>query len=225
MSGTPEPARYDGLADWYDAQLESTSHRHRVLRANLTAGEGLCLDIGTGTGRDLPVIAELGWTPAGIELSTDQLRLARSRATNLVQGDAERLPFRAGAFAMALCSWMSTDVEHFDVVLAEAARVLRPGGRLLFYGVHPCFNGPHVQSGPDHSRIVHATYREAGRHLSSPWWGADGIRTKVGGMRHLPLADFLNAFIAAGLQICRVDEPDQTPVPSAIVVAATRMPR
>ncbi|HET9894052.1 MAG TPA: hypothetical protein VFQ44_03895 [Streptosporangiaceae bacterium] len=38
--------------------------------------------------------------------------------------------------------WISTDVDDFPAVPAEAARVMAPGGTLLFYGVHPCFNGP-----------------------------------------------------------------------------------
>lgn len=60
---------------------------------------------------------------------------------------------------------------------------------LPFYGVHPG------------SRLVHPTYREARRHTESPWWGTDGIRTKVGGMRHVPLAEFINAFVQADLKI------------------------
>jgi SAM-dependent methyltransferase len=93
MPRSTDSTRYDGLADWYDAQLETAPHRHEVLRAHLRVGEGPCLDIGCGTGRDLAVIAEFGWTPVGLELSADQLRLARGRGERLVQGDAERLPF------------------------------------------------------------------------------------------------------------------------------------
>lgn len=105
---------------------------------------------------------------------------------------------------MAVSSWTSTDVDHFDWMLAETARVLQPDGEFLFYGVHPCFNGPHVESGPDRSRIVHTTYRAAERHTSSPWWGDDGIRVK------------------AGLRIESLNEPDEEPVPYAIVVKARK---
>lgn len=126
---------------------------------------------------------------------------------------------------MAVSSWTSTDVDHFDWMLAETARVLQPDGEFLFYGVHPCFNGPHVESAPDRSRIVHTTYRAAERHTSSPWWGDDGIRVKAGGMRHLPLADFINAFVDAGLRIDSLHEPDEEPVPYAIVVKTRRADR
>lgn len=216
------PVRYDGIADWYDAQLGDAPHRDHVLRSHVGSGEGLCLDIGCGTGRSLPLLADLGWAPVGLELSADQLRLARNRASTLVQGTAERLPFADVTFPMVIASWISTDVEDFGRVLAEASRVLQPGGRFLFYGVHPCFNGPHVENREDRSRVIHPTYREARRHVAAPWWGADGIRTKAGGMRHVPLAPFLNAFVDAGLLIAHVDEPDDEPVPFAIVVASNK---
>lgn len=222
MQAPADRARYDGLADWYDEQLESAPHRHAVLRAHLPSGSGPCLDIGSGTGRDLAVIAEFGWTPIGLELSADQLRLARHRSSSLIQAAAERLPLRSNSCPMAVSSWTSTDVDHFDQMLAEVARILRPGGRFLFYGVHPCFNGPHVENGPDRSRIVHPTYADASRHVSSPWWGSDGIRIRAGGMRHVPLAAFLNAFLDAGLHLTHVAEPDEEPVPYAIVVIATK---
>lgn len=220
--GEARGARYDGVADWYDAQIEAAPHRPAVLKAHLPAGTGPCLDVGCGTGRDLAVIEELGWAPFGIELSGDQLRLARGRGTRLVQGDAERLPFGPNVFPMVVSSWTSTDVEHFDLMLTEVTRVLRPGGRFLFYGVHPCFNGPHVETGVDGTRIVHPSYREAQRHVWAPWWGVDGFRMKAGGMRHIPLAEFVNAFIGAALTITHVSEPDEEPVPHAIVIAATK---
>lgn len=50
--------------------------------------------------------------------------------------------FADGVFPTVVTIWISTDVDDFPAVPAEAARVMAPGGTLLFYGVHPCFNGP-----------------------------------------------------------------------------------
>lgn len=41
-------------------------------------------------------------------------------------------------------------------------------------------------------------------------------------MRHIPLAEFVNDFIDAGLTITHVSEPDEEPVPYAIVITATK---
>lgn len=122
---------------------------------------------------------------------------------------------------MAVSSWTSTDVERFDWMLAETARVLQPRGQFLFYGVHPCFNGPTSRA----AQIAAAWCTPPTERPSATpphCGGAEGIRVKAGGMRHLPLADFINAFSEAGLLIERVREPDEEPVPYAIVVAARK---
>jgi ubiquinone/menaquinone biosynthesis C-methylase UbiE len=220
-SGTP-PVRYDDIAEWYDAQVGDAPSRRRTMAEFLGEGSGWCLDVGCGTGRDLPVIATTGRRPVGLDLSANQLRLAKARCDALVQGNAEVLPFRSGIFGTVISSWVSTDVDDFAAMVREIERVLAPGGTFLFYGVHPCFNGPSVETLADGSRLVHPTYREARRHTEAPWWGADGIRVTVGGMRHVPLADFINAFIDAELQITQIAEPGQEAVPHSIVVLATK---
>lgn len=225
MPGTRAPsggARYDGLADWYDETVGRDAHREQVLREHLPRGSGDCLDLGCGSGRNLAVIEATGWTVSGVDISEDQVHIARTRCPRVFRADAEDVPFPAAAFDLVVSTWTSTDVDHFDRVSNEAARVLRPGGRFLFYGAHPCFNGPHVKNLETGERLVHATYREARRHESAPWWGEDGIRSQVGGMRHVPLAEFLNAFAGAGLRIETVTEPGTDDVPSSIVVLASR---
>ncbi len=90
----------------------------------------------------------------------------------------------------------------------------------IVFGVHPCFNGPHVENLEDGSRVAHATYRTAGWHQDAPWWG-DGVRRRVG-MRHIPLAEYLNSFAASGLRIIDVEEPREEPVPFVLAVVAAK---
>ncbi len=71
------------------------------------------------------------------------------------------------------------------------------------------------------ARIIHPTYRAAGWHPAAPWWRPGGIRERVG-MRHVPLAELLTAFPAAGLSIERVVEPREEPIPYALAVRAYR---
>jgi SAM-dependent methyltransferase len=214
-------ARYDGFADWYDDWNAPNSARNAAeLLDLLGSGTGPCLDLGCGTGQYLDLLTASGRTVVGLDRSGDQLRMARRRSRQIVQGDGAALPFADGAFGTVAAIWISTDVDDFAAVLAEAARVLAPGGRLFFYGAHPCFNGPHVEWMDDGGVRAHPTYRVAGWHQEAPWWGHN-IRRRFG-MRHHPLADFLNAFTAAGLVIEHVEELGDRPVPSILAVRSLR---
>jgi len=148
------------------------------------------------------------------------LRIARGRSRQVVQGDGAALPFADRTFPTVVALWISTDVDDFGAVLAEASRVLAPGGLLLFYGAHPCFNGPHIEWLEDGGVIAHPTYRLAGWHQQAPWWG-DYVRKRVG-MRHHSLAEIFNAFVFTGLAVERVAEPGERPVPVILAIRARK---
>jgi|SRR5215216_1543909 SAM-dependent methyltransferase len=217
-------ARYDGLADWYDARFVTGAEPHQPgLLELMGPGSGPCLDLGCGTGRNFLSIVESGRTVVGVDRSSDQLRLARTRTDGpLIEADAAVLPFADASFDTVIAMWISTDLDDFGAVLHEAARVLRPGGVFVAYGVHPCFNGPHVvYNEDDGSRVIHPTYRQSGWHQESPWWGEDGIRRRIG-MCHVPLADYLNALLRTGLVLERFEEPGEIAIPHALAVRARR---
>lgn len=214
-------ARYDGIAGWYDGIAQSSMvDSSQALAELLGRGSGPCLDLGCGTGLYSDVIRQTGRAPIGMDVSRDQLLLARQRGAQVVQGDAARLPFANEVFPTVAAIWISTDVDDFNAVVREAARTLKPGGLFVLFGVHPCFNGPCVESRDDGVRLVHPIYRMAERHLTAPWWATGGIRERVGGMRHLPLGDLLNAVIDAGLRIARVTEPGDDPIPAVLALRA-----
>jgi SAM-dependent methyltransferase len=214
-------ARYDGLAEWYDRYNAPAAQRNRAeLLQLLGPGDGLCLDLGCGTGHYLDVIRHSGRTVVGLDRSADQLRIARDRGRNLVQADAMALPFADRVFTTVAALWISTDVDDLAAVLKETARVVTPGGLVVLYGVHPCFNGPGIQQRDDGGILVHPVYRVAGWHHDAPWFGQN-IRRRVG-MRHVPLADLFNAFLNAGLSIDHVAEPGDEPVPLILAIRARR---
>lgn len=95
---------------------------------------GRTLDLGTGTGRNLP------WLPPGlpavaVDPCPQNLAAARRRAPGvaLVRARAEALPFKAGAFDTVLSGMVLCSVDDPAAGLAEVRRVLAPGGvfRLL----------------------------------------------------------------------------------------------
>ncbi len=88
------------------------------------------LDVGCGTGGNLPMLSEFG-SASGVDVSEEALAYARSRGLNVTHTSADRLPQADGT--MDLVAALDV-VEHLDDDIAglrEMRRVLRPGGRLL----------------------------------------------------------------------------------------------
>jgi SAM-dependent methyltransferase len=99
-----------------------------------------------------------------------------------------------------------TDVPDYAAVLREVARALRPGGRFVHVGVHPCFVGAFADwSGWKGGSRVVVDARYADRSHTFDGWNPHGVRARVGAW-HLPLADLLNAVTAAGLRLDRTAE-------------------
>lgn len=214
-------SRYDGYAEWYDGWYQPHAEADAASVLDLLGpGDGLCLDLGCGCGHYFDALASTGRTVIGLDRSADQLRIARGRGRAIVQGDGAALPFADAAFPAVAALWISADVDDFAAVLAEAARVLTPGGVLVFYGAHPCFNGPHVQWTGDGGVLAHPTYRQAGWHQESPWRG-HYVRRRVG-IRHHPLAELLNAFTTTQLTIEHVAESGQRTVPTILAIRARK---
>jgi ubiquinone/menaquinone biosynthesis C-methylase UbiE/peroxiredoxin len=108
---------WSGLAEW---------------RRWLVAGaSGRVLDLGTGTGRNLPLLPR-GTTAVALDPSLDALKRARRRApaVPLVAARAEALPFRERSFDTVLSGLVFCSVEEPARGFAEVKRVLRPDGRL-----------------------------------------------------------------------------------------------
>ncbi|HET7825901.1 MAG TPA: class I SAM-dependent methyltransferase [Anaeromyxobacter sp.] len=98
----------------------------------LAAGAaGRTLDLGTGTGRNLPLVPP-GARPVGVDAHLDSLLRARRRAPGvpLVAARAEALPFRDGAFETVLSGLVLCSVDDPAAALAEVRRVLAPRGAL-----------------------------------------------------------------------------------------------
>lgn len=154
----------------------------------------------------IPAIEEGGWDVTGLDYSSDMLRRASARSARLVRGDAAALPFASSSFE-AVCSLMAwTDFDDVGPVFAEVSRILRPAGRLVCVGTHPCFIGPFARRNADNGTIlVHPGYTDTSRRFEGPGLGGEGVRAKAV-VRHVPLAELVNKLGAAGLSLERADE-------------------
>jgi len=157
----------------------------------------------------------------GVDLSADQLRLARGRSTKVVQGDVGDLPFPSGTFQRAVSVLTLTDFDDVGPFFREAHRVLGRAGRLIVLATHPCFMGPFTSFDRDTGIAqIHPGYRGTARVFEGPGLG-DGIRSRVGA-RHVPLAELFNKLIAAGLRLECVEELDGDTVPWLIGIVAAK---
>jgi len=96
------------------------------------------LDLGTGTGRMLELFAPLAQRAVGVDQSPAMLAIARSRIdqtglrnVQLRQGDIYAPPIERGAYDLAIIHQVLHFLDDPARALAEAARALRPGGRLV----------------------------------------------------------------------------------------------
>lgn len=98
---------------------------------------GALLDVGTGTGRMAELFAPRAERVTGLDKSPEMLRIARARLqkfpaehVELVQGDFLALPFADASFDTVLFHQVLHYAQEPEGVLAEAARVARPGGHI-----------------------------------------------------------------------------------------------
>ena len=122
------------LLDLVMQQKQMTRFREQVGQA----AEGRVLDVGIGSGLNLPFYGSRASRVFGVDPSVPLLQLAKQRVneTNvpveLVPGSAEALPFDARDMDTAVVTFTLCSVENAAASLAEIRRVLKPGGKLLF---------------------------------------------------------------------------------------------
>ncbi|MCK4873292.1 MAG: class I SAM-dependent methyltransferase [Phycisphaerales bacterium] len=103
------------------------------------------LDIGCGEGHNTRLLARRGAIMTAIDIAPTFVRHARELESEQPLGitykvaDARRLPFDDSSFGFATAFMSLMDMTRPNEALAEAYRVLRPGGFLQFSITHPCF--------------------------------------------------------------------------------------
>ena len=148
---------------------------------------GVALDAACGTGRYAQFLAERGHRVIGVDGSPDMLARAHARVPRgeFLLGDLHQLPVADAEVDLVVCALALTHISTLRPVIAEFARVLRPGGHLVISDMHP-------------ERVVQGSIPSVR--------GADGRPGRLSAYRHL-IGDYLRAALPVGLHVRRCEEP------------------
>ncbi len=182
------------------------------------------LDIGCGEGTNTRAVARLGALMHAIDVSATFVRhaseteIADSLGITYALGDAHVLPFADARFDFAVAFMSLMDVPDRGAALAEAFRVLRPGGFLQFSILHPCFMTPQRRvlrnaAGAEYA-IELAGYFDDTDGRVERWKfssAPDDVRASVEPFAvpvfHATLSTWINGLIATGFAIEQIGEP------------------
>jgi SAM-dependent methyltransferase len=164
---------------------------------------GVALDAACGTGRFAEFLARRGHQVIGVDSSPDMLAHARRRVPDgeFHVAELDRLPLPDDSADVIVCALALVHVRDLQPVLAEFARVLRPGGDLVISDVH-------------HELVTRGSVIIAR--------GPEGEPRIVTTYRH-QLGDYLRAALSLGLRVRRCEEPGATGTDGPLPVPATEI--
>jgi len=161
------------------------------------------IELGCGTGYVSAWMARRGATVVGVDVSSAQLATARRlqeehgvAGIDFVEASAEAVPEPDGSFDFAVSEYGAAIWCDPHVWVPEAARLLRPGGRLHFHGCHPLLMVCYPDDGSP-----------ADERLHRDWFGMHRfdwrhVELDPGGIEfNLTTADWLRLFRATGFEV------------------------
>ncbi len=165
------------------------------------------LDVGCGEGRFCRMLSERGASCVGIDPTRDLLRAARDHGSIApIRAVAEAMPLRAWSFDLAVSYITLVDIEHYREAIAEMARVLRPGGRIVvanvgFVSASQAPNGGWLRD--DAGTPLHVPIDRYLSETSAVYeWAGIKLRNW-----HRPLSAYISAYLRAGLILRDFLEP------------------
>lgn len=170
-----DPALHARLGDAIDPDRKILGALERVVPLS---GKRIA-DIGTGIGHYPMLLARRTGRTYGIESDPELLTEARRRAAGshqpnirIIEGSATKLPLRDGAVDIVLTGGIAPEDGSLPAI-AEAIRILRPGGRLVVIGYYGRDDVAALLEPEVVAQTMEATQRRTG------WWLRNGFKIKV----------------------------------------------
>ena len=194
-STTPVRAAYDRWAETYDTQANATRDLDAVLlrAAGLPLAGQSVIEIGAGTGKNTAHLAAHAREVLALDLSPAMLARARARVPDahvrFVEHDVARpWPAADGAAGVVVGNLVLEHIADLCPVMAEAHRVLRPGGTLFLVELHPYrqLHGALARFDTGHGTVLVEAYSHT-------------------------VSGYVNTALAAGFSLMRLDEWSDDP--------------
>ena len=201
----------EGFSEGADAEYEE---QILPLAAEHLIGARDVLDVGCGEGQVARLAVEVGATRVvGVDPTWAQVEVARERGggPSYARAGAAALPFSDGAFDTAVACLVFEHIVDVDDAIAEVARVLRPGGRFLFFLNHPLLQTPNSGWIDDQILDPPEQYWRIGPYLVEDETVEEVEKGVFIPFIHRPLSRYVNALAASGLVITRMEEPAPPP--------------
>jgi SAM-dependent methyltransferase len=202
----------DRAAGWIAWARKPSHDAYRHFRdaffALLPPPGGRALEVGCGEGRVCRDLRARGYDVVGLDAAPTLVAAAAAADSegSYVVGTAEALPFPDGSLDLVLAYNSLMDVADMPLAVAEAARVLAPGGRFCACVVHPVAEaGTWTSREPDASFVIRGSYFEE-RHYEETF-ERDGL-TFTFRSRSYPLRSYGAALERAGFLVEALREPD-----------------
>jgi ubiquinone/menaquinone biosynthesis C-methylase UbiE len=134
-------AGYEAWAPSYDTMVNDLIRAEEPVVASAIdgLGTGRALDAACGTGRHTATLAAIGHETLGVDRSAAMLAIARQKVpgARFEVGELTRLPTDDKSFDLAVCALALTHLADPTPGIAELARSVRPGGRVVISDAHP----------------------------------------------------------------------------------------
>lgn len=204
---------------WQDAFTEGADPEYAEQILPLAAahleGADDVLDVGTGEGQ----VARLAHTieprarVVGVDPAWAQLTVAaeRARGPRYARAAAIALPFPSECFDAVVVCLVFEHIEAMEAAIAEVGRVLRRGGRFLFFMNHPLLQAPGSGWIDDQVLDPPEQYWRIGPYLTEDASMEEVDKGVFIPFIHRPLSRYVNAMIDAGLLVTRMEEPAPPP--------------
>ena len=210
---------WESHATWWQegftegADAEYTEQILPLAAAHL-AGCDEVLDVGTGEGQVARLAVAGGAARVvGVDPTPAQVAEAARRGggPTYARAAAAALPFVGGRFDAVVACLVFEHIEAVDEAIAEVARVLRPGGRFLFFLNHPLLQTPGSGWIDDQVLDPPEQYWRIGPYLTEDHTIEEVEKDVFIPFIHRPLSRYVNALLDAGLCLTRMEEPAPPP--------------